>query len=87
MKTDPRRFAPLGLVLSGLAVITFIVFLVVKSIASAGIFQPPDPTVLERGLWVSLSIFFLAWLSLPFLTLIVRANFSLGARFNMGATP
>jgi ABC-type uncharacterized transport system involved in gliding motility auxiliary subunit len=59
MKTDPRRFAPLGLVLSGLAVLTFIIFLVVRALALAGIFQPPDPLILERGMWVSFSIFIL----------------------------
>ncbi len=85
MKTDPRRFAPLGLVLSGLAVITFIVFLVVKSIASAGIFQPPDPTVLERGLWVSLSIFFLGLALTAFLDPDRTRKFLVGRQVQYGS--
>jgi ABC-type uncharacterized transport system involved in gliding motility auxiliary subunit len=57
MKTDLRRFAPLGLILSLLAVLTFFGLLLVRGLASAGVFQPPDPQLLERGMWISLSVF------------------------------
>jgi ABC-type uncharacterized transport system involved in gliding motility auxiliary subunit len=59
MKTDLRRFAPFGLVLSLLAVLAFVGFIIVRGMASVGIFQPPDPLLLERGMWISLSIFVL----------------------------
>lgn len=55
MKTDPRRFAPLGLVLSLLAFLAFIGFILVRGLSSAGIFTTPDPQLLERGLWISAS--------------------------------
>lgn len=56
MKTNPRRFSLLGLVLSALAMLTFVSLLLVRGLASAGIFQPPDPQLLERAIWISLSI-------------------------------
>jgi ABC-type uncharacterized transport system involved in gliding motility auxiliary subunit len=57
MKTDLRRFAPFGLVLSALAVLAFICLLLVRGLAATGIFQPPDPLLLERGIWISVSVF------------------------------
>ena len=57
MKTDLRRFAPIGLVLSLLAVLAFLGFLLAQGLASAKIFQLPDPLLLERGMWISLSVF------------------------------
>jgi ABC-type uncharacterized transport system involved in gliding motility auxiliary subunit len=59
MKTDLRRFAPFGLVLSLLAVVAFLIIVLVRGLAAAGIFQPPDPFLLERGMWISLSVFVL----------------------------
>ncbi len=56
MKTDLRRFALLGLVLSVLALLSFIGFLIVKGLAVAGIFTPPDPNLLNRGIWISLGV-------------------------------
>ena len=59
MKTEPRRFAPLGLVLSAIAVLAVIVILVVRGLASAGIVQLPDPEMLNRSLLICLSLFIL----------------------------
>ncbi len=59
MKTDPRRFASLGLVLSAIAVLAVIVILVVRGLASAGIIQLPDPEMLNRSLLICLSLFIL----------------------------
>lgn len=59
MKTDPRRFALLGLALSALAVLAFVVTLVIRGLASTGIFQPPDPLLLDHVIWISLSVFVL----------------------------
>jgi ABC-type uncharacterized transport system involved in gliding motility auxiliary subunit len=56
MKTDPRRFAALGLWLSLLALLSLIGFLVVKGLAAAGVFTPPDPTLLNRGLGISAGV-------------------------------
>lgn len=53
MKTDPRRFAPLGLVLSLLAFLTLLGFLLVRGIATAGVIAPIDATLMERGLLIS----------------------------------
>lgn len=58
MKTDPRRFAPLGLVLAGLALLTFIGFLLVRGLSFAGVVTV-DPEILQNGLLISgLSIIF-----------------------------
>jgi ABC-type uncharacterized transport system involved in gliding motility auxiliary subunit len=57
MKTDPRRFAPFGLVVSLLALLAFLGFLFIKGLAATRIFVPPDPQLIERGMWISLSVF------------------------------
>jgi len=59
MKTDLRRFAPIGLIFSLLAVLAFFVLLLVRALASVGIFQLPETLLLERGIWISLSVFVL----------------------------
>jgi len=59
MKTDPRRFAPLGLVLSLLAVLGFIVVLIIKGLAFAKVFSLPDAKVLDQAIWISLAVFVL----------------------------
>ncbi len=59
MKTDLRRYAPLGLVLSLLAALGFIVILLLKGLATASIFTLPDPKVLDQALWISLALFVL----------------------------
>jgi len=40
-ENDPRRFAPLGLVLSLLAIISLVVLLIIKGLASGGVFTLP----------------------------------------------
>ncbi|MCS6993168.1 MAG: GldG family protein [Anaerolineales bacterium] len=52
MKTDPRRFAFLGLLLSLLALLTFIGFLVVRGLTIAGT-ATVDPDLLQNGLLIS----------------------------------
>src|SRR5688500_9679508 len=59
MKTDLRRYAPLGLVLSLLAVLGFIVTLILKGLETAKIFTVPDPKVLDQAMWISIAIFVL----------------------------
>ena len=57
MKTDLSRFAPLGLVISLLAFLTFIVALIVKGLSAANLFILPDPKVLDQTLWVCVGVF------------------------------
>lgn len=52
MKTDPRRFAFLGLVLSLLAVLSFAGFLLVRGLTAAGLVTV-DPDVTQNGLLIS----------------------------------
>ncbi len=59
MKNDPRRFAFLGLVLSGLSVITLIAVLVVRGLVSAGLYQPANAIVFDRAIWICLGVFVL----------------------------
>ncbi len=50
---DYRRYAPLGLVLSGLAVIVLIGTFIVQAVANAGLITLPDPELLNRILIIS----------------------------------
>ena len=59
MKTDPRRFAPLGLVLSALSILAFVIVLVVRGLAAAGIVQLPDLEILNRSLLICVSLMIL----------------------------
>lgn len=52
MKTDPRRFAFLGLVLSLLSLLTFIGFLLVRGLTSTGLITV-DPDIIKNGLLIS----------------------------------
>jgi len=57
MKTDPRRFAPIGLVLSGLSFLTILGILVVRAFAAVGLYTPPDAELLNRILYIALAVF------------------------------
>jgi ABC-type uncharacterized transport system involved in gliding motility auxiliary subunit len=57
MKTDPRRYAPLGLILSGLGFLTVLGVLVIRAFASFGLYTPPDAELLDRILIVAAAIF------------------------------
>jgi len=52
MKTDPRRFAFLGPILSLLALLAFIGFLLVRGVVAAGLVTV-DPDVIKNGLLIS----------------------------------
>ena len=57
MKNDPRRFAPLGLILSGLGFLTALGILIVRAFASFGLYTPPDSELLNRILIIAGSVF------------------------------
>lgn len=57
MKTDLRRFAPAGLILSLLAVLSFVVILIIKGLSAGGIFILPDPKILDQSLWIAIGVF------------------------------
>jgi len=57
MKSDPRRFAPLGLVLSGLGFLTALGVLIVRAFASFGLYTPPDAELLSRILIIAVAVF------------------------------
>ena len=57
MKNDPRRFAPLGLVLSGLGFLTVIGILIVRAFAAFGLYTPPDAELLTRILIIGVAVF------------------------------
>jgi ABC-type uncharacterized transport system involved in gliding motility auxiliary subunit len=57
MKNDPRRFAPLGLVLSGLGLLTVIGALIVRAFAAVNLYTPPDPELLTRLLIIGIAVF------------------------------
>lgn len=57
MKTDLRRFAPLGLIISLLAFVTFIGALIVKGLSSVNTFILPDPKIIDQTIWVCIGVF------------------------------
>ncbi|MBN1451405.1 MAG: GldG family protein [Anaerolineales bacterium] len=57
MKTDPRRFAPLGLALSGIGFLTALGVLVVRAFAAFGLYTPPDGELLNRVLIIAVAVF------------------------------
>ncbi len=57
MKSDPRRFAPLGLLLSGLGLLTLIGILIVKGFAAVNLYTPPDAELLNRILIIAVAVF------------------------------
>jgi len=57
MKTDPRRFAPLGLVLSGLGFLTALGVLIVRAFTAFGLYTPPDVELLNRILIIAVAVF------------------------------
>lgn len=56
MKFDHRRFAWLGFALSVLALLSLIAIFVIRALASAGIYQPPEPLALDRSPWILIGI-------------------------------
>jgi len=57
MKNDPRRFAPIGLVLSGLGFLTLLGILVVRAFAAFGLYTPPNAELLDRILIIAIAVF------------------------------
>jgi ABC-type uncharacterized transport system involved in gliding motility auxiliary subunit len=57
MNADPRRYAPIGLVLSGLGLLALIGVLVVRAFAAFGLYTPPDAELLDRILIIAAAVF------------------------------
>ncbi|GAB4503312.1 MAG: hypothetical protein Fur0043_03040 [Anaerolineales bacterium] len=57
MKTDPRRYAPLGLVLSGLAFLTILGILALRIFTLVGMYTPSDPALVDRVLYIAIAVF------------------------------
>lgn len=53
---DYQKYAPLGLVVSGLAVFALIATLIVQAVSNAGLITLPDPELLNRILIISASL-------------------------------
>jgi len=57
MNKDLRRFAPIGLVLSGLGLLAVIGLLVVRAFTAFGLYTPPDADLLNRILLIAVAVF------------------------------
>jgi ABC-type uncharacterized transport system involved in gliding motility auxiliary subunit len=57
MKKDPRRFAPIGLAISGLGLLTLIGILIVKGFVAVNLYTPPNPELLNRILIIAVAVF------------------------------
>ncbi len=85
MKTDPRRFAPLGLVLSLLAVLSFFIILIIKGLDSAKVITLADTKVLDQGIWISLAVFVLGLAVTAFLDPEGARKFFVGRQVQYGS--
>ncbi len=54
MNPEYRKYAPVGLVISGLALMSFIGFFFVRAMSGFGLYTPPNPDSLSNGIWLSL---------------------------------
>jgi ABC-type uncharacterized transport system involved in gliding motility auxiliary subunit len=57
MKNNPQRFAPLGLILSGLGFLTALGVLIIRAFAAFGLYTPPTPELLNRILIIAAAVF------------------------------
>ena len=57
MENNPRRFAPIGLILSGLSFLTILGVLVIRAFAAFGLYTPPDAELLNRILIIAIAVF------------------------------
>jgi F0F1-type ATP synthase membrane subunit a len=85
MKTDPRRFAPLGLVLSLLAFLSFLVILIIKGLNGAGFITLGDTKTLDQAVWVSLAIIVLGLAATAFLDPEGTRKFFTGRQVQYGS--
>ncbi len=85
MKTDPRRFALMGLVLSGLSVLSLITVLVIRGLISAGVYQPASPDLFDRAIWVCLSVFILGLALTAFMDPSRTRKFLVGRQVQYGS--
>lgn len=85
MKTDPRRFAPLGLILALLGIISFILILILKGLANARIFTLPDLAVLDQYIWISVAVLVLGLALTAFLDPEATRKFFVGRQVQYGS--
>lgn len=52
MNIDVRRYAPLGLVISGLGFLTVLVILILRAFTAVDLFTPPDADLLDRIMYI-----------------------------------
>ena len=57
MNNNSRRYAPLGLILSGLSFLTVIGILAVRAFEKFGLYTPSDPALLDKILYISIALF------------------------------
>ncbi len=85
MKTNPRRFAPIGLVLAVLAVLSFVLILIVKGLASGGIVTLPDAKIVDQALLISVGVFVLGLALTAFLDPDKTRTFLVGRQVQYGS--
>ncbi len=61
MKSDPRRFAPIGLALSGLGFLAVLGILVIRAFAAVELYTPPDAELLNRILIIAVAVFIIGF--------------------------
>jgi ABC-type uncharacterized transport system involved in gliding motility auxiliary subunit len=57
MDNNTRRYAPLGLILSGLSLLAIIGVLTIRAFESVGLYTPPNPDLLNQILYIGIGIF------------------------------
>src|SRR5690348_5439903 len=85
MNNDPRRFAPLGLVLSQLAILSLIGILIIKGLASVNLVTLPDLKILDQSLLISIGVIVLGLAITAALDPERTRNFILGRQVQYGS--
>ncbi len=57
MDNNTRRYAPLGLILSGLSFLAILGTLVIRAFERIGLYTPPNPELLDRILYIGIGLF------------------------------
>jgi len=57
MDNNTRRYAPLGLVLSGISFLAILGTLIIRAFEKVGLYTPPNPELLSRILYIGIGMF------------------------------
>lgn len=85
MNTDPRRFAPLGLILAIIAVISLFILVIIYGFVSGGVVNLTDTSLLVKGIGISAAVIVLGLALTAFLDPERTRRFFTGRQLQYGS--